>query len=429
MSDLMLPRDPTDGTTADAPSQGGSVVPPGQKARPSKAQRNASCSSNDMPISPCKFIQPLSVELGSTSYTSILSSADSPALRTQISDASSELILADMVDIEGETLRDARAKEPWEGILSNGGSNSGSSAYLGSLNTSDSMIMSGKVTVIDGTGPDSESSKVLYLKDYLSNVEGARLEGDLTVNQRVRHVPTNTSPDKSRGKTGGGESPGSLSGFLAFGSSFLAGWFNRPDGTSGRPPISASGKDSASSALTLSSTSEKGDVGGEVVVKASLPVAIGNSDIKFAKTQKETEEGYRRSLANSYEREGDTAATGRAAPSGHGGGYSGVGTFHYSSSPSVLHLVPNHPGYLPHQPHHHTLKPPRNVESKGVKRDYVYDREEAMRQFVRKFRARYEVNPFRKEDGSGFLQTRTHNRRRWSHIFPSGEYCGSISVF
>ena len=52
-----------------------------------------------------------------------------------------------------------------------------------------------------------------------------------------------------------------------------------------------------------------------------------------------------------------------------------------------------------------------------------------MRQFVRKFRARYEVNPFRKEDGSGFLKTRTHNRRRWSHIFPAGIFVGTIKDF
>jgi flagellar basal body rod protein FlgC len=198
--------------------------------------------------------------------------------------------------------------------------------------------------------------------------------------------------------------------------------------------MGASGKDSASSALTLSSTSEKGDIGGEAVAKASLPVAIVSNNIKFAKTSKETEEGYRRSVPNSYEREAEIAAIGRATPLGHGSGYSGVGSFHYSSSPSVLHLAPSHPAHIPHQPHHHASKPPRNLENKGIKRDYVYDKKEAMRQFVRKFRARYEVNPFRKEDGSGFLQTRTHNRRRWSHIFPSGGSwrlisCVSLCVF
>jgi hypothetical protein len=31
------------------------------------------------------------------------------------------------------------------------------------------------------------------------------------------------------------------------------------------------------------------------------------------------------------------------------------------------------------------------------------------------------VNPFRREEGEGFLRTRTHNRRRWSHIFPQGK--------
>jgi hypothetical protein len=109
--------------------------------------------------------------------------------------------------------------------------------------------------------------------------------------------------------------------------------------------MGASGKDSASSALTLSSTSEKGDIGGEAVAKASLPVAIGSNNIKFAKTSKETEEGYRRSVPNSYEREAEIAAIGRATPLGHGSGYSGVGSFHYSSSPSVLHLAPSHPAH------------------------------------------------------------------------------------
>ena len=46
---------------------------------------------------------------------------------------------------------------------------------------------------------------------------------------------------------------------------------------------------------------------------------------------------------------------------------------------------------------------------------------EAMKMFIRKFRFRYEVNPYRREDGEGFLRTRTHNRRRWSHIFPQGK--------
>jgi hypothetical protein len=190
----ILPRDVTDGVITDNSSTAASALPPGLKTRPAKANRSTSCSTNDMQISPRKFIHPLSVELSSSSYASILSSGDSPALRTQMSDASSELILADMVDIEGEPLRDARAKGLWEGGISNGGSNGGSSAYLGSLNTSDSMMMSGKVTVMDSTGPESESEsgKVLYLTDYLSNVEGARLEGDLTVNQRVRHVPNST---------------------------------------------------------------------------------------------------------------------------------------------------------------------------------------------------------------------------------------------
>lgn len=39
---------------------------------------------------------------------------------------------------------------------------------------------------------------------------------------------------------------------------------------------------------------------------------------------------------------------------------------------------------------------------------------------LRAYRARYAINPFKKEEGAFFLRMRTHNRRRWSHVFPWG---------
>ena len=33
---------------------------------------------------------------------------------------------------------------------------------------------------------------------------------------------------------------------------------------------------------------------------------------------------------------------------------------------------------------------------------------------------RIQVNPFKKDDSREFFKLRTHNRLRWSHVFPSG---------
>ena len=41
------------------------------------------------------------------------------------------------------------------------------------------------------------------------------------------------------------------------------------------------------------------------------------------------------------------------------------------------------------------------------------------RDYIRNYRKRYAINPFRKGEGKAFLETRTHNRRRWSHVFPA----------
>ena len=41
-----------------------------------------------------------------------------------------------------------------------------------------------------------------------------------------------------------------------------------------------------------------------------------------------------------------------------------------------------------------------------------------MLQLIVAYRARYAINPFKKNEGNAFLAARTHNRRRWSHVFP-----------
>lgn len=42
------------------------------------------------------------------------------------------------------------------------------------------------------------------------------------------------------------------------------------------------------------------------------------------------------------------------------------------------------------------------------------------RAFVGAYEKKYAINPFRRVQGSDFLQSRSHNRRRWSHVFPQG---------
>lgn len=42
------------------------------------------------------------------------------------------------------------------------------------------------------------------------------------------------------------------------------------------------------------------------------------------------------------------------------------------------------------------------------------------KELLREFRGRTQCNPFRFEEGAQYLAMRTHNRRRWSHVFPSG---------
>ena len=50
---------------------------------------------------------------------------------------------------------------------------------------------------------------------------------------------------------------------------------------------------------------------------------------------------------------------------------------------------------------------------------YANDIEYQQREFIRMYRKKYSINPFRRGEGKAFLDTRTHNRRRWSHVFPA----------
>jgi hypothetical protein len=47
--------------------------------------------------------------------------------------------------------------------------------------------------------------------------------------------------------------------------------------------------------------------------------------------------------------------------------------------------------------------------------------EAAIAEFNESYRRKYMANPFREQEGKRFLKARTHNRRRWSHVFPDGD--------
>ena len=47
--------------------------------------------------------------------------------------------------------------------------------------------------------------------------------------------------------------------------------------------------------------------------------------------------------------------------------------------------------------------------------------QKTQQQSYRNRRKRWVLNPFRQEDEDEVLAKRTHNRRRWSHVFPLGE--------
>ena len=49
--------------------------------------------------------------------------------------------------------------------------------------------------------------------------------------------------------------------------------------------------------------------------------------------------------------------------------------------------------------------------------------------FISIYRRKYSVNPFRRDTGADVLDLRTHNRRRWSHVFPSGQNSSVLSNY
>lgn len=47
-------------------------------------------------------------------------------------------------------------------------------------------------------------------------------------------------------------------------------------------------------------------------------------------------------------------------------------------------------------------------------------RRERERRFIALYKQKYSVNPFKKDLGKSYFSNRTHNRRRWSHVYPGG---------
>jgi hypothetical protein len=61
----------------------------------------------------------------------------------------------------------------------------------------------------------------------------------------------------------------------------------------------------------------------------------------------------------------------------------------------------------------------RQHQSVSLPSELTQSGETQPRDFIRFYRRKYHINPFKREEGKAFLETRTHNRRRWSHVFPA----------
>lgn len=66
-------------------------------------------------------------------------------------------------------------------------------------------------------------------------------------------------------------------------------------------------------------------------------------------------------------------------------------------------------------------KSPRVIPGNATNRSETQDVSQTSKQrdYIRNYRKKYAINPFRRGEGKAFLETRTHNRRRWSHVFPA----------
>ncbi len=66
------------------------------------------------------------------------------------------------------------------------------------------------------------------------------------------------------------------------------------------------------------------------------------------------------------------------------------------------------------------------INSLSGNNENYFDKSKEDISFISKYASRNKVNPFMKEEGESFVLKRTHNRLRWSHVFPSGKFEKSL---
>jgi hypothetical protein len=60
--------------------------------------------------------------------------------------------------------------------------------------------------------------------------------------------------------------------------------------------------------------------------------------------------------------------------------------------------------------------------------DNAKKKQEELIEYMKNYSLQYAINPFRQKEGEKYLKMTTHNRRRWSHVFPSSKPFLSFSV-
>lgn len=78
----------------------------------------------------------------------------------------------------------------------------------------------------------------------------------------------------------------------------------------------------------------------------------------------------------------------------------------------------SHHGYPIRSPHQHTKRSKGKLKKKHSKHNPIPTHGKEAHQSRQK---PWVLNPFRQQDEEDVLAKRTHNRRRWSHVFPPGE--------
>jgi hypothetical protein len=61
--------------------------------------------------------------------------------------------------------------------------------------------------------------------------------------------------------------------------------------------------------------------------------------------------------------------------------------------------------------------------------DTTISRERNLENYLGAYERKYAINPFKRHQGGRFLTSRSHNRRRWSHVFPQGVLERNISRY